>query len=66
MWARVIVEGNKPQKPDPNDSKSKPVESAGLCFNTAEESAMVEDVFNNALSGLSEADRNLDAIQVLC
>ncbi|KAK9798903.1 hypothetical protein WJX73_005375 [Symbiochloris irregularis] len=67
MYARIIVEGQQKrgtEKADTGDTKSK-AESGGLCFNNEEEQAMVEDVFHNALSGLSEADRNLDAIQAM-
>lgn len=55
LYARLMVQGMP--------SAGKP--TLGLCFNTDEEKAMVEDVFTSAVSGLSEADRNLSAIQVL-
>lgn len=58
FYARVMVKGIEAQEKD-----GKPG-MPGLCFNNEDEQAMVQDVFENALAGLSEADRNLSAIQV--
>ena len=56
-YARVMTQGLPA-------SEDRPHPVPGLSFNTEEEQAMVNDVFESALAGLNESDRNLGAVKV--